>query len=67
MLAELGTRGHVEEHLAAEGHGFAVEVVEEGVADFFADFGATGFADLCDFDACVADGGEEHGELCGFS
>lgn len=67
LLAELGAGGHVEEHLAAEGHGLAVEVVEEGVADFFSDFGASWLADFGDFDACVADGFEEHGELCGFA
>lgn len=66
LLDELCAAGHVEEHLAAEGH-FRMDGVEEDVADALADGGAARLADLADGEALRAAEFDEAAELSGLA
>ena len=62
LLDKLAAAGHVQQHLAAEGH-VVVGVVEEDLADPFADGGAARFADFAGGHVPVLAKGQQSPEL----
>jgi hypothetical protein len=69
LLDEFGARGHVQEHLAADGHLEALIGLGQNdvLADALADGGAAGFADLEVFDALLLAEVGEFAELRGLA
>ena len=64
LLAQLGTRGHVQQHLATQTHLLAVEVLEQRITDLLSNLGPARLTHLGDAQARGVGGLEEHLELC---